>query len=107
MYATSRREVLRTLAAGSGAFMLSPQSFFSSSRQNKDRLGVALVGLGYYSTDLLAPALQLTKQCYLAGAVSGTPSKLTSWQERHRLPDANLYSYENFDTIANNPDIDV
>ena len=26
----------------------------------KKKLGVALVGLGYYSTDLLAPALQLT-----------------------------------------------
>jgi len=65
------------------------------------------VGLGYYSTDLLAPALQLTTQCHLAGVVSGTPAKLAAWQQRHRLPDASLYNYSNFDSIANNPDIDV
>ena len=75
--------------------------------QKKESLGVALVGLGYYSADLLAPALQLTKQCHLAGVVSGTPEKLKAWQRRHRLPEANLYNYGNFDTIANNPDIDV
>jgi len=75
--------------------------------RKKDRLGVALVGLGYYSTDLLAPALQQTAHCQLAGVVSGTPAKLADWQKKYRLPDANLYNYGNFDSIANNPDIDV
>lgn len=75
--------------------------------QRKERLGVALVGLGYYSTDVLAPALQLTSKCHLAGVVSGTPAKIAAWQKRYGLPDANVYSYENFDSIANNPAIDV
>jgi len=75
--------------------------------KKKERLGVALVGLGYYSTDILAPALQLTTNCHLAGVVSGTPAKLKAWQERYRLPEANLYNYGSFDTIANNPEIDV
>lgn len=75
--------------------------------QKKERLGVALVGLGYYSTDLLAPALQLTQHCYLAGIVTGTPSKAEDWKKQHNLPDKNIYSYDNFDTVANNPDIDV
>ncbi len=87
---------------------LAPRSWATTVvPKKKERLGVALVGLGYYSTDLLAPALQLTTQCHLAGLVSGTPSKLKEWQQRHHLPDANLYNYGNFDTIANNPDIDV
>lgn len=75
--------------------------------QKKERLGVALVGLGYYSTDLLAPALQLTQHCYLAGIVTGTPAKAEQWKKQHNLPDKNIYSYDNFDTVANNPDIDV
>jgi len=75
--------------------------------QKKERLGVALVGLGYYSTDLLAPALQLTQRCYLAGIVTGTPAKAEDWKKKHNLPDKNIYSYDNFDTVANNPDIDV
>jgi glucose-fructose oxidoreductase len=75
--------------------------------QKKKKLGVALVGLGYYSTDLLAPALQLTTQCYLSGIVTGTPSKAEQWKQQHNLSDRNIYNYTNFDSLANNPDIDV
>jgi glucose-fructose oxidoreductase len=107
MITTSRRRVIKTIAAGTGMLILSPQSLFSCNRRNKDRLGVALVGLGYYSTDLLAPALQQTKHCYLAGIVTGTPSKAETWKKKYNIPDKNIYNYQNFDTIANNPDIDV
>lgn len=107
MFIRSRRDVLKTLAAGSSAILLSPQVLLSASKQKKDRLGVALVGLGYYSTDLLAPALQQTKNCYLAGIVTGTPSKAESWKQKYSIPEKNIYNYGNFDQIANNPEIDV
>jgi glucose-fructose oxidoreductase len=71
------------------------------------KLGVALVGLGYYSTDLLAPALEMTEHCYLAGIVTGTPGKAEKWKQKYKLPDKNIYNYENFNSIADNPDIDV
>ena len=75
--------------------------------QAKKKLGVALVGLGYYSTDLLAPALQLTERCYLAGIVTGSPAKAEKWKKQFNLADKNIYNYSNFDSVANNPDIDV
>lgn len=71
------------------------------------RVGVALVGLGYYSTDLLAPALQETRTAYLAGIVTGTPAKEEVWMEKFGIPRKNVYNYENFDRIADNPDIDI
>ena len=71
------------------------------------KLGVALVGLGSYSTHQLAPALEQCKNAYLAGVVTGTPSKAKAWQKRYNLPAANVYSYDNFDSIANNKDIDI
>jgi glucose-fructose oxidoreductase len=70
-------------------------------------LGIALVGLGYYSTDVLAPAFQYTKKCYLAGIVTGTPAKAEQWKKKYNIPEKNIYNYENFDKIANNSDIDV
>ena len=103
----SRRTAFKTITAGSGIILLSPTSLFSADRPKKDKLGIALVGLGYYSTDLLAPALQQTKNCYLAGIVTGTPSKAETWKKKFNIPDNNIYNYENFDSIANNPDIDV
>ena len=71
------------------------------------KLGVALVGLGTYAAGQLAPALQQTVHCYLAGIVTGTPSKAAAWKEKYNIPDKNIYSYDNFDTIKDNPDIDI
>ncbi len=75
--------------------------------QQKDKLGIALVGLGQYSTGQLAPALQQTDDCYLAGVVTGTPAKAEEWKRRYNIPDKNVYNYDNYDEIASNPDIDI
>jgi glucose-fructose oxidoreductase len=102
----SRRKFLAQTSATVASLSLAIDAF-PSILQKKERLGVALVGLGYYSKDLLAPALQLTKKCYLAGIVTGTPAKAEEWKQQYKIPDKNIYNYQNFDTIANNPDIDV
>ena len=106
---TSRRSFVRAAVFGGAAStVFSPETLLAHAlRAKKDRLGVALVGLGYYSTDVLAPALQLTKKCYLAGIVTGTPAKAEAWKKKYNLPDKNIYNYQNFDKIADNPDIDV
>lgn len=75
--------------------------------QSKEKLGVALVGLGSYSTGRLAPGLQQTEHCELRGIVTGSPEKIPVWQEKHGIPDSNVYNYENMHEIANNDDIDV
>jgi glucose-fructose oxidoreductase len=103
----SRRELVKTLSLGGAALLFSPAGLLSACGTQKRGLGVALVGLGYYSTDLLAPALQQTKNCYLAGIVTGSPSKAESWKQQYNIPDKNIYNYSNFDQIANNPAIDV
>lgn len=78
----------------------------NASTENK-KIGVALVGLGNYSTGILAPALQLTKHCYLAGIATGTPEKIPTWQEKYSIKDQNVYTYDNLHTIADNDEIDV
>ncbi len=103
----SRRNFLHTTVLTGAAATLAPDVLWATAPSAKDRLGVALVGLGYYSTDLLAPALQKTKNCYLAGIVTGTPEKAEKWKKQYNIPDKNIYSYKTFDQIANNPDIDV
>jgi glucose-fructose oxidoreductase len=101
-----RRTFLKQITLGSAALATAgfPNILF---KRKKERLGVALVGLGYYSTDLLAPALQLTQHCSLAGIVTGSPEKAGRWQKQYNLSDKNIYNYDNFDNIADNPDIDV
>jgi predicted dehydrogenase len=80
----------------------------SFAKHKKDgKLGIALVGLGGYATNQLAPALLQTEHCYLAGIVTGTASKAVTWKEKYNIPEKNIYNYENYDSIKNNPDIDI
>ncbi len=102
-----RRDALKSIIIGGAATLFSPNVLLASTAKKKEKLGIALVGLGYYSTDLLAPALQMTEKCYLAGIVTGSPEKAEKWKQKYNIPDKNIYNYQNFDTIANNPDIDI
>ncbi len=121
---SNRRRFLRQTSLGMGAAILSvPMLSFSSGRsmpatgkqpaqtspgtKNEGKLGIALVGLGQYSSNQLAPALQETKNCYLAGIVTGTPTKADAWKAKYNIPDKNIYNYDTFDQIADNPDIDI
>jgi len=71
------------------------------------KLGIALVGLGSYSSGQLAPALLETKDCYLAGIVTGSGEKKEAWKAKYDLPDEGCYNYENFDSIKENKGIDI
>ncbi|MET0392342.1 MAG: Gfo/Idh/MocA family oxidoreductase [Chitinophagaceae bacterium] len=104
----SRRHFIRNLSLGAAA--LSPALSAMAARKDshrKDKLGIALVGLGSYSTYQLAPALLETKNCYLAGIVTGTPAKEQAWAAKYNIPAKNSYNYRNFDSIASNDDIDI
>ena len=104
----SRRKFIKSLGATTLAVSATPAAFpHILLPKQKKTLGVALVGLGYYSTDLLAPALQLTKHCKLTGIVTGSPWKIPVWQKRYNIEDKNVYNYETMHQVANNPDIDV
>ncbi len=103
----SRRSFVKKTIIAASATAFSPNVLLAATRPKKTKLGVALVGLGYYSQDLIAPGLLNTNHCELKGIVTGTPSKIPIWQEKYGIVDKNIYSYDNYDDIANNPDIDI
>ncbi|MEI9962387.1 MAG: Gfo/Idh/MocA family oxidoreductase [Limisphaerales bacterium] len=71
------------------------------------KFGFALVGLGSLSTYQIAPALQKTKFCRLAGIVTGTPTKADKWKAQYNIPNKNIYNYNTMEQMADNPDIDI
>src|SRR5437773_4914173 len=73
----------------------------------KDKLGIALAGLGLYSGGQLAPALQETKHCRLTGIISGTEAKREKWKSKYDISTKNIYDYKNFDSIKDNDEIDI
>jgi predicted dehydrogenase len=101
----------RRFLSGSAALAVAP---FISTRVTRalaaasgKRLGFALCGLGSLSTHQIAPALQKTVNCRLAGIVTGTPAKAARWRAQYGIPEKNIYSYETMHRMADNPDIDV
>ncbi|MCB0668070.1 MAG: Gfo/Idh/MocA family oxidoreductase, partial [Saprospiraceae bacterium] len=101
-----RRAFIKSTSLGIGALTL-PHTINSACSQPDKKLGIALVGLGNYSTNLLAPALQETEHMRLAGIVTGTPEKEKIWAEKYGIKPESIYNYENYDSIKDNPDIDV
>ena len=103
---TTRRRFLKT-AAGMGAAAWAAPLIGGAAEPPARKIGIALVGLGRLSEGQLAPALQKTSLCRLTGLVSGKPEKAKAWAEKYGVPEKNIYNYENFDRVADNPDIDV
>lgn len=75
--------------------------------EGEKQLGIALLGLGNYATTQLAPAIKNARNARLTGIVTGSPDKIPVWQKEHNMPNENVYNYSNFDTIAENKDIDI
>ena len=112
LFLPSRRKFLRNLSLGTAAAAtgLGLAEYARSQPMSGNppkKLGIALLGLGRYATGELGPALRQTRLCRLTGVVSGHPEKAAHWAEQFNLPPKNLYNYDNFDSIANNPDIDI
>jgi predicted dehydrogenase len=70
-------------------------------------LGVAIVGLGGLSLGQVVPALQKTDYCHLAGLVSSGREKLRDIGSRYDVSEDAQFTYDEFDRIADNPDIDA
>jgi predicted dehydrogenase len=101
----SRREFIAQVTALTATPFLASLATAKTDPQRK--LGVALCGLGSFATNQIAPALQLTRHCRLAGIVTGSPDKAGSWIDKYKLPSSSIYSYDNMHEMANNKDIDI
>jgi len=104
----TRRDFLRGLSITAAGLALGPKTIAELLAQNNGRkLGIAMLGLGGYATNQLAPALRETKLCQLTAVVTGHPEKGERWAKNYNLKKENIYSYETFDRIADNKHVDI
>ncbi|HEY1021575.1 MAG TPA: Gfo/Idh/MocA family oxidoreductase [Flavisolibacter sp.] len=105
----TRRDFLGKLVVPFITLPLLSEKTSAAKKSGSDQgpvLRVAIMGLGSYGTRV-AEAMRDCKQAKLVGVISGTPSKITDWQQKYAIPEKNCYNYQNFDNIKNNPDIDA
>ena len=71
------------------------------------KLGYALVGLGSLAINQIMPAFARSEKSKLVAFVSGHRDKADTLAARYGVAAKNIYNYENFDTIRDNPEVDV
>ncbi|OUJ70868.1 Gfo/Idh/MocA family protein [Hymenobacter crusticola] len=72
-----------------------------------ERVGYALVGLGHLTLEELLPAFGECKKSKPVALVSGSPEKLQKVAKQYGIKPESCYSYENYDKLKDNPDVQV
>jgi glucose-fructose oxidoreductase len=100
----------RDILVGIGAIAASatvPLASACAQGQKRRPVGYAIVGLGYYATQVIMPQFANCKHSRIVGLVSGDPAKAKRYAAEYRVPERSIYDYRNYDRIRDNPDIDV
>ena len=70
------------------------------------KVKIALLGLGDYAENWIAPAIAQSEYAVLTSIITGSPDKIPKWKKRYVIKDENIYNYENLDRIIENNSID-
>jgi len=96
----------RDIVAGAG--IIAAAAMAPAVAADTDRkLGYAIVGLGTYGLGVIIPQFVNCRNSRLTAVVSGDPAKAKRVAAQYGLPDRSIYDYANFDTIRDNPDVDI
>jgi predicted dehydrogenase len=71
------------------------------------KLGYAIVGLGSLALGQVLPAFAVSTRSRPVALVSGHPDKARKVADAYNIDPKNIYTYENYDAIKDNPDIDI
>jgi predicted dehydrogenase len=73
----------------------------------EQKLGWAVVGLGKFATEQIIPSFGECKRSRLVAFVSGDRTKAERYAQQYGINPKNIYNYQNYDTIRDNPEVDV
>ncbi|MBB6145748.1 putative dehydrogenase [Silvibacterium bohemicum] len=104
----SRREFSRLAGVASLSSLL-PSRWSSAQAQSTGGQGIrwCIVGLGRISMDHFMPAVKLGNSGHITALVSGHRDKAEKQAAIYGVPSNAIYSYDNFDAIAQNKEIDA
>jgi predicted dehydrogenase len=101
----TRRNILTTSVLTASALALAPHVRAADAQK---KIGFCVVGIGSLAKNQIIPALASTHSAKLVALVSGhAATKAPPIVEKFNLNPKYVYNYENFDSIKDNPNIDV
>src|ERR1035437_2237561 len=97
-----RREFAKLSAAGLAAQFVPALNAQASERKS----GYAVIGLGRIAGHFM-PGVRASSNAQITGLVSGHRDKADGLAGQYGVPANSIYSYDNFDSIADNKSIDA
>jgi predicted dehydrogenase len=74
---------------------------------DSERVGFAIVGLGRLAIDQILPAFGHSQYCKPVAFVTGHPDKGQKLARQYGVPEASIYSYENYERLQDNPAVKI
>src|SRR5713101_3837438 len=71
------------------------------------KLGWAIVGLGSLAINQILPAFAKCEKSKVVALVSGHPDKAAKLAARYGVSPKAIYNYQSYDTLKDNPEVDV
>ena len=71
------------------------------------KVGWAIVGLGSLAINQILPAFAKCEKSKVVALVSGHPDKAQKLAQRYGVESKNIYNYQNYDSLKDNPEVDV
>jgi predicted dehydrogenase len=101
----TRRQLIAKSLMTASAIALAPHVRAADAPK---KIGFCVVGIGSLANNQIIPALANTQSAKLVALVSGhAAAKAPPIVEKFNLNPKYVYNYDNFDSITDNPDIDV
>jgi predicted dehydrogenase len=96
------------LAAASALGSMATRAFGQQVPEPPGRkLGWAVVGLGSLAINQILPAFAKCEKSKVVALVSGHPDKAAKLAARYGVSPKAIYNYQNYDTLKDNPEVDV
>lgn len=90
-----------------GAFLKGAEAQLRVPDPPGRKLGWAIVGLGSLAINQILPAFAKAEKSKVVALVSGHPDKANKLALRYGVNPKNIYNYQNYDSLKDNPEVDV
>lgn len=105
---STRRDLVRSIGAAAALAALPARARLQDQSTPPTRkFGYCVVGLGRISLGHFMPACRMSQNSRVTALVSGHRDKAEKTAAEYDVPLNNIYSYQNYDQIADNPGIDA
>jgi len=103
-----RREILKKggLALAGATLISSSSAEEGNDIPKSEKVAYAILGLGFFASYVI-PRMRMCDKSRITALISSDKNKAETWKSKYNLDECKVYTYDDFDKIAKDKNIDV